>query len=181
MAAELGLGRVDRGSRRIALPPAGDAFLRGALAVLHDVARSVRRARLASVGHVGRCVIAAPRPALAIGHLSRAAERVAERYPDIELTLTEADVPDQWEMLRTGDADLLVGICAPEETAGIAVEPLWHDTVRCALLPAGHPLAHRASLRLAELRGEAFLTIEPALIPHLWGAMQRALARARIA
>ena len=181
MEAELGLVLLDRNSRRVTLTPAGEAYLRAVRSVLDNVARSVRRARLASVGHVGRCAIAAPRPALAMGHLSRAAERIAARYPEIELTITEADVPDQWEMLRRGDVDLLVGMRAPPETAGILAEPLWGDTIRCALLPAGHVLAHRASLRLAELQGDAFLAMDPALIPELWAPMERALDRAGIA
>jgi DNA-binding transcriptional LysR family regulator len=180
MEADLGLLLLDRNSRRVALTPAGDAYLRAVRTVLDDVARSVRRARLAGRGHVGRCVLAAPRPALATGHLSRAAEYITARYPEIELTITEADVPDQWEMLRRGDVDVLVGLCAPPGTSGIAAEPLWRDTIRCALLPAGHALAHRTSLRLAELQGDAFLAMDPALVPELWGPMERALERAGI-
>lgn len=180
MESELGLVLLDRNSRRVALTPAGDAYLRAVRAVLGVVAESVRRARLASVGQVGRCVIAAPRPALAVGHLSRTAERLAARYPEIELTITEADVPDYWEMLRRGDVDLLVGLRPPPQIEGIESEPLWLEPVRCALLPAGHALAHRASVRLAELRGETFLTMEPTLIPDLWLPMERALERAGI-
>jgi DNA-binding transcriptional LysR family regulator len=171
--AELGLVLLDRSSRRVALTLAGEAYLGAVRAVLHDVAASVRRARLA-------CVIAAPRPALAIGHLSRAAERIAVRYPDIELTITEADVPDQWEMLRSREVDLLVGLVPPLTMAGIAAEPLWRDTIRCALLPAGHALAQRGSLRLAELRSESFVAMDPTLLPEVWGPMERALDRTGI-
>jgi DNA-binding transcriptional LysR family regulator len=181
MESELGLVLLDRSSRRVALTPAGEAYVRAVGAVLRDVARSVRRARLASVGHVGRCVIAASRPALARSHLSRTAERVTTRFPEIELTITEADVPDQWEMLGRGDVDLVVGLAAPPEARGIAVEPLWSDTVRCALLPSDHPLAGRASLRLADLRGETIIVMEPALTPEMWGPVERALDRAGIA
>src|SRR3954470_8886940 len=68
MEADLGLTLLDRSSRRIALTPAGAAYLRVARGVLADLANSVRRARLAGAGEAGRCTIAAPRPALAMGH-----------------------------------------------------------------------------------------------------------------
>jgi DNA-binding transcriptional LysR family regulator len=180
MEAELGLVLLDRNTRRVALTPAGDAYLQAVRAVLRTVSDSVRRSRLASVGQVGRCVLAAPRPALAVGHLSRTAERLAALYPEIELTITEADVPDLWEMLRRGDVDLLVGLRPPLQIEGIESEALWTEPVRCALLPAAHPLAQRATLKLAELRGETFLTMEPSLIPDLWPPMERALDRAGI-
>jgi DNA-binding transcriptional LysR family regulator len=181
MESELGLTLLDRTSRRVALTPAGDAYRRAARAVLADVANSVRRARLASVGRVGRCIIALPRPALGIGQISQAAERVASRHPEIELTITEADVPDHWEMLRRGDVDIVVGLRPPPEIHGIDCEPLWRESVRCVLLPAGHALARRTSVRLAELRAEPFLTVEPALIPDVWVPVGPALARVGIA
>lgn len=181
MESELGLTLLDRTSRRVALTPAGEAYLRAARGVLADVANSVRRARLASVGRVGRCIIALPRPALGIGQISQAAERIAARHPEIDLTITEADVPDHWEMLRRGDVDIVVGLRPPPQIEGIESEPLWQESIRCALLPAGHALAHRTSVRLAELRTEPFLTVEPALIPDVWVPVGRALERAGIA
>jgi DNA-binding transcriptional LysR family regulator len=180
MEAELGLVLLDRNTRRVALTPAGDAYLRAVRAVLETVSDSVRRARLASRGRVGRCVIAAPRPALAAGHLSRAAERMAALYPEIELAITEADIPDHWELLRRGEVDLLVGVRPASESEGIESEPLWTEVVRCALLPASHPLADRATVTLTELRAETFLTMEPTLIPDLWAPTQRALDRAGV-
>jgi DNA-binding transcriptional LysR family regulator len=180
MEAELGLVLLDRNTRRVALTPAGDAYLRAVRAVLRTVSDSVRRSRLASAGQVGRCAIAAPRPALAAGHLSRAAERLAALYPEIELTITEADVPDHWEMLRRGDMDLVVGVRPPIGVEGIESEALWTEPIRCALLPAAHPLAHRATVTLAELRTDTFLTMEPSLIPDIWAPMERALDRAGV-
>jgi DNA-binding transcriptional LysR family regulator len=181
MEAELGLLLLDRSSRRVALTPAGAAYLRATRAVLADVGNSVRRARLASVGQVGRCIIALPRPALAAGQISRAAERIASRHPEIELTITEADVPDHWEMLRRGDVDVVVGLRPPPHIDGIDCELLWQEAIRCVLLPANHALAHRASLRLADLREEPLLTMDPTLIPDVWTPVERALEHAGIA
>ena len=177
MEAELELLLLDRTSRQVALTPAGTVYLRAVRRVLDDVAHGVRRARLASVGQVGRCVIAAPRTAHAHGLLPRAAEIISLRYPEIELTITEADIPDHWDMLRRGAADLLVGHGPAPGMEGIDAELLWMESIRCVLVPAGHPLAQRASVRLAELAGESFLAIEPSLMPEPWHRLDRALER----
>src|SRR2546423_3592223 len=136
--SDLGFQLLDRTCRKVALTAAGDSFLRGALAVLDDLARSVRRARLASEGRLGRCVIAAPLPALSTGAISRAAERIAAEYPEIELTIAEADAPAHWEMLRDGRADLVIGLRPLSDMDGLEAESLWTDSLCCALLPEGH-------------------------------------------
>jgi DNA-binding transcriptional LysR family regulator len=175
---ELGLQLFDRNSRKVSLTPAGDAFLRGVRVVLDGIADSVRRARLASEGRLGRCVIAASLPSLSNGALSRAVERIATEHPEIELTILEADVPDHWEMLRRGQVDLALGVRPPLSVEGIASETLWADAIRCALVPAGHRFARRATVRLAELRDDPYLALEPSLSMALWGEMEGALRRA---
>jgi DNA-binding transcriptional LysR family regulator len=146
--------------------------------VLDGIADSVRRARLASEGRLGRCVIAASLPSLSNGALSRAVERIATEHPEIELTILEADVPDHWEMLRRGQVDLALGVRPPPSVEGIASETLWADAIRCALVPAGHRFARRATVRLAELRDDPYLALEPSLSMALWSEMEGALRRA---
>jgi DNA-binding transcriptional LysR family regulator len=179
--SELGFQLLDRNSRKVALTPAGDAFLRGALAVLDDLARGVRRARLASEGRLGRCVIAAPLPALSTGAISRAAERITAEYPEIELTIAEADAPDHWEMLRDGRADLVIGLRPLSDMEGLEAESLWTDSICCALLPAGHRLAHRASVRLHELHDDHFLALGPMVKAGVWPEVEEALRRTGVA
>ena len=178
--SELGLQLFDRASRRVALTPAGDAFLRGAVSVLESIARGVRDARLTSAGQLGRCVIAAPIPVLSTGALTRVAEHIAAAHPAIALTIVEADLPEQWRMLREGQADLVIGLQPPPELDGLASEALWHDPVRCVLVREGHRLAARTSVRLDELRDEPFLTLGPAVGAELWANVQHALQDAGI-
>jgi DNA-binding transcriptional LysR family regulator len=177
---ELGLSLFDRNSRKVSLTPAGEAFLRGVRVVLDGIADSVRRARLASEGRLGRCVIAASLPSLSNGALSRAAERIAAEHPEIELTILEADVPDHWEMLRRGQVDLALGLRPPPDVEGIASETLWADAIRCALVPADHRFARRATVKLQELRDDPYLALEPSLSMGLWTAMETALRRAGV-
>jgi DNA-binding transcriptional LysR family regulator len=180
LEGELGLRLFDRTSRKVALTPAGDAFVQGVRLVLGGIADSVRRARLASEGRLGRCVIAASLPSLSTGALSRAAERIAAEHPDIELTILEADVPDHWEMLRRGQVDLAIGLRPPLSVAGISSETLWADAIRCALVPADHRFARRATVRLADLRDDPYLALEPSLSMQLWTEMEAALRRAGV-
>ena len=177
---ELGLQLFDRNSRKIVLTAAGQAFVDGVRLVLDGIADSVRRARLASEGRLGRCVIAASLPSLSNGGLSRAAERIAAEHPEIELTILEADVPDHWEMLRRGQVDLALGLRPPVGVEGIASETLWSDAIRCALVPVDHRFARRATVRLAELRDDPYLALEPSLSMPLWREMEAALRRAGV-
>ncbi|MFL5607345.1 MAG: LysR substrate-binding domain-containing protein [Gemmatimonadaceae bacterium] len=177
---ELGLQLFDRNTRKVSPTPAGEAFLHGVRLVLGGIADSVRRARLASEGRLGRCVIAASLPSLSNGALSRAAERIATEHPEIELTILEADVPDHWEMLRRGQVDLALGLRPPAAIEGIASETLWADTIRCALVPVDHRFARRATVRLAELRDDPYLALEPSLNETLWTEMETALRRAGV-
>src|SRR4051812_3876225 len=123
METALGLMLLDRSSRRVALTAGGAAYLRAARAVLADVANSVRRARLARVGEVGRCIIALPRPALVAGSTPQAAERIASPPPEIELTTTEAALPAHGEMPRRGDGEGVGGLRPPPQIEDIDCEP----------------------------------------------------------
>jgi DNA-binding transcriptional LysR family regulator len=56
-------------------------------------------------------------------------------------------------MLRDGQADAALLYAPPDELGGLDTETLLTETP-VAVLPASHPLAHRASLRMADLAGE---------------------------
>jgi DNA-binding transcriptional LysR family regulator len=56
-------------------------------------------------------------------------------------------------MLRDGHADAALLYLPPDELAGLDAEVLLTEAP-VAVLPASHPLAHRASLRMTDLAGE---------------------------
>jgi DNA-binding transcriptional LysR family regulator len=56
-------------------------------------------------------------------------------------------------MLRAGQADAALLHAPPDELGGLDTEILLTEAP-VAVLPASHPLAHRASLRMADLAGE---------------------------
>jgi DNA-binding transcriptional LysR family regulator len=56
-------------------------------------------------------------------------------------------------LLRQGQADAALLHAPPDELAGLDTETLLTEAP-VAVLPVSHPLAHRASLRMADLAGE---------------------------
>lgn len=80
--------------------------------------------------------------------------RLQTRRPDIEVVLSEVRMPDV-APLRTGEADLLVDHLA-EVPPDVEVRVLGQLHTFIALA-SNHPLAHRKSLRLSDLKGETFI------------------------
>jgi DNA-binding transcriptional LysR family regulator len=82
------------------------------------------------------------------------------RYPDVALSVLEAEPEEAVPMLRTGELEVAI-VGAPEQPKafgdlydGIDLHHLF-DEPRYALLPLGHRLARRKRLRLQDLAGEA--------------------------
>jgi molybdate transport repressor ModE-like protein len=90
----------------------------------------------------------------------RAVAAFHERHPGIELSMLEAEPDEAGERLRTGDVDLAL-VYDHESTPGLLAPglELCHllDDRYDAILPAGHELAGRARLSLADLAGEQWV------------------------
>lgn len=91
---EVGAELFDRSGRSMTLTPAGKVFEVGARAVMRDAARA--RASVAAVRDLrsGRLSIAAD-SAMALDPLPAAAAELQERYPNIQLSITEPESPSE--------------------------------------------------------------------------------------
>jgi DNA-binding transcriptional LysR family regulator len=80
------------------------------------------------------------------------------RHPTVLLVLTVAESEAAIEMVLTGDVDLAVVTRAAGSAVdgSLALQELFRDPLRVAMA-ADHPLADRASLRLADLAGEPWM------------------------
>ena len=83
-----------------------------------------------------------------------------EANPEVELSLAEGEPEEMAPRLRAGEFDLalvfeFVGV-GRRLVAGEQRVELFDDPMRLAL-PAGHPLAERRKLRLADLRDEGWV------------------------
>ena len=83
-----------------------------------------------------------------------------ERHPSVDLGMIEAEPEEAAEHLRSGEIDL--ALVYDFEPLGGALDPeleLTHlvDDPYDAILPTGHPLAERRTLRLADLADEPWV------------------------
>ena len=94
----------------------------------------------------------------------RAVAAFRERHQQVELSMLEAEPEEAGERLRGGEADLAL-VYDHEKTPGMlsAELRLTHllDDRYDAILPAGHALAERSRLSLADLAGEPWVASSP--------------------
>lgn len=148
---DLGADLIDRSGRVATLTTAGEAALehaRAALAAVRSVRRAVddvaglMRGRLV-VGMVTACTVTPLFDALAGFHRA---------YPGIEIALVE-DASDRLvDAVRTGSMDVALAATAGAPPSGLAALPIVSEGL-VAAVPAGHPLAGRDRVTLAELTG----------------------------
>src|ERR1043166_4924348 len=89
LEAELDAELFDPAARRATPTETGDACVRLARHVIQDTEAAVRRARMSSVGVMGRLVISAGPIPLRTGIVPALVERIAAKYPGISLQIEE--------------------------------------------------------------------------------------------
>lgn len=153
---ELGVQLFERRPRQVRLTTAGTVFLEEARLVLEQVGRAAARCRLAGAGMTGRIGIGFTESASFCGEVMWMLRRYRELYGDVEMGLQEQQSMQLVEMLRQGRIDaafvrLPIGPEADIRFEAISKEPL------VVAVPRAHRFAGRRSLRLMDLRDEAFV------------------------
>ncbi|MGH2715402.1 MAG: LysR family transcriptional regulator [Thermoleophilaceae bacterium] len=156
---EAGTQLVERGRRGVRLTDAGRVLVGHADAVLARIEcaeeelaalAGLRGGRLRLISFQSGGSTLAPRAVAAF----------RERHPKVELSMLEAEPDEAGERLRTGEADLAL-VYDHESTPGLLAPELQltHllDDRYDAILPAGHALAGRRRLSLADLAGEPWV------------------------
>jgi DNA-binding transcriptional LysR family regulator len=144
----LGVQLLDRDRRGVALTDAGRVLLREAGTALDAVAASARRTRRA--GDPERPLVLATKAGASYELLQRLLDAFASDpgAPPVEVLLCE--VGEQARLLRDGRADVALMHRPYDDLAGCDSEDLFVEG-QVALLPAGHPLASRDQLTLADV------------------------------
>ncbi|MDH2426797.1 LysR family transcriptional regulator [Sphaerisporangium sp. TRM90804] len=167
---ETGATLIERSGRGVRLTDAAGLLAQHAerILALVETAEADFEALRGTV--VGRLSIAAF-PTAARGLMPAALRELKNRHPDLDLLLYEREPERQIREVNRGEIDLVVvqdwlnrPIAIPE---GLARAPLFDD-VADVVLPAGHPLAGRRELDLAELSGERWISGSPGTICHEW-------------
>ena len=145
----LGVRLLDRDRRGVALTGPGEVLLREARAALDAVAAAVRRTQRA--GQSKRPLVLVTKAGASHELLQRLLDALASEpaAPPVEVLLCE--VGEQAGLLRDGSADVALMHRPFDDLAGFDTEDLLTEG-QIALLPAGHPLASRDRLTLAEVR-----------------------------
>jgi DNA-binding transcriptional LysR family regulator len=162
---------LDRRAAGVRLTDAGRVVLRHATVVL-DALDAVDRDLSATAAPHGRVRLGAFASAGA-GLLPQALGALRRSHPGIEVTTREAASPALARALRAGTLDLAVLALSPPFRAPDAESPrlLLETLSELSLLiavPDGHPLAGTVPVRLADLRGQRWVTSSDELSLGIW-------------
>ncbi|HEX4837377.1 MAG TPA: LysR substrate-binding domain-containing protein [Solirubrobacteraceae bacterium] len=158
LEAETGMTLLERHARGVRLTSAGHALVEHAEGILARL--EAAEAELSAIAglRAGRLRMASfPTAGATLMPLAIATFRSI--YPDVELTLSEGEPEEIAPRLRAGEFDLALLFEFEEPDASLdsltRIE-LLEDPMYLAL-PREHPLAAKGRLRLADLRGEAWV------------------------
>ncbi|MHC3469425.1 LysR family transcriptional regulator [Streptomyces sp. 7R007] len=151
MESRLGVPLFVRSSRSVTLTPAGEALREHGRHALNAVGAAVRSARRA--GDPGAHLRLVLKPGGDAGLLSGILAEYARRPDARRVDILFSGPADRTGFLRDGRADVGLLYVPFDDLDGLAHETL-HAEDRVAILPAGHRLAGRASVRMADLAGE---------------------------
>jgi DNA-binding transcriptional LysR family regulator len=160
----LGVELFIRAPSGLQLSPAGQEFLPRARDLLErsvEAELAMRRFAECRNHSLGIGYIA---PTLG-SFLGQALQIFNQRHAQIEVRLFELPPSRQIEALREGRLDIaLIGYACPELGREWKIEPIYRVPLM-AVLPASHPLAARAAIKLLDLRKENFIGLDEANFP----------------
>lgn len=156
---ELGTRLFDRSTRSVKLTGAGEAFMGPATEIIDATRRASIAVHAADKGEVGRVRVAY---AGASTHtlVGRLAREVRRDHPGIQIELFSQNFAQPaMDRVLTGDVDIALGrwdyIGAGIETRLLATEDL------VVAVPANHRLASAGRVRMAEFKGDSFVSLPP--------------------
>jgi LysR family hydrogen peroxide-inducible transcriptional activator len=146
----------DRTSRHVALTPAGQRTvqkIRSALEEITEIGRAVGRKPVL----VGRFRLGLV-PTIGPYYAPKFLALLRERYPQLELVLTEALTEALLQMLRQRALDAAI-VCLPTGERGLTETPLFREPFLLAV-SSSHPLASAAEIELGQIDIKEMLLME---------------------
>ena len=174
---QLGVKLLTRTTRRVELTEAGAALLEPARAALRAVEEALAVAQAAGQGEVGELVVG-----LSSGAwygLEPLFAALRERHGRLRLQVRQQSTRPLLDDVRAGHLDVAVGLCV-RDPGDLDAQRLKYEPVFLAV-PAGHRLAGRTRVGVAELRGETFALDDPSDGPDYNAAVLAVCTRAGFA
>ncbi len=170
LEAELGVQLFERNRRGATLTPAGVALLAEARDLLNRADRAAEIVRATGTGLRGHLRMNLTR-SLTGGVAGAIVAAYREQYPEIELELGLGTTMLHVEQLHTGEID--VGFVRPPlEDPGLEELRLGREPMVC-VLPKGHRLTRRMTVRPRDLQGEPLVWWPEAHGPGAWREVRR--------
>ncbi len=175
LEAALGVRLFDRNNRRVALTAAGRDLVAPLERLVLDFDAVATYARELKGQRRGTVTVAAL-PSIAAGLLPRVIASLAATHAGIVVRVRDMTADGVVAAVKAGDADVGLGsVMRPD--ADLVVEPFSSDRL-CAWVPAGHALARRRHVTLAELaRWPLVLTSRDSSVRQL---IERSAERGRL-
>jgi DNA-binding transcriptional LysR family regulator len=153
---ELGVQLFDRQPGRVTLTVPGQVYLEEARAILEHVQKAALRCQLSAQGMVGRLSVGFTESASFRAEVTTALQRYRSLYPQVEMSLEENRTGSLMASLRQGRVD--VAFVRPPVGEGTDIRfSLLSTEPMMVVVPKGHALDGRRSVRLEELRDELFV------------------------
>lgn len=149
----LGAALLDRTSRTVTLTEAGSVLLTEGRAALDAVDAAERRTRRAARSATGRPGLVLVTKAGASSELlARLLDAYAAEPHAVPVDVILCGPAEQQRFLREGRADVALLLRPFDSTAGLHTEEISTEG-QVVVLPAGHPLAARAHVHMADITG----------------------------
>jgi DNA-binding transcriptional LysR family regulator len=157
---DLGVQLFVRTKRKVEITAAGQQFLKDARGILADMEKAAARVRATALGQTGVLRIGLNYSSPISPKLSAIFRRFAKLYPNVGLELHENTSAKQLDGLYHRSLDVcFVWPTRDDKSPDISVVPLNRDELQLVVAKE-HPLARKARLSAADLRGQTiFLTL----------------------
>jgi len=155
---ELGLALVQRSGRGIALTEAGEFFYKEAVLILQHLSRATQQTQEIARGGTSHLRVGVTEAAAYSSTLAEVLSCFRERWPAVQLTLSQNVASELGPALREHQID--VAFTCPIHTAHLDLisQRLAQDRMVLAV-PARHPLAGRKSVSLPDLKDKPLVLV----------------------
>jgi len=166
---ELGVHLFERTAKSIRLTPAGKVLLEEARNILRQLDNAVEAVRSEAAG-IPKEIRIGYAPSLTLKILPEVLRQLRDRRSDIKIQLVDSSTSDMVEQLQSRELDLaLVVYPGKQALQGLHFRELVHYPA-CAILPVGHRLSDRQTIRINEIQDEPLVGFTKSEYPefHRW-------------